>query len=248
MRPVDKGPIPLDENGNAIGVSDYKKWRSSLIDRIGAYCVYCDMPLSHSLNVEHVQPKNPPAGFTPGDPIAWDNMLLACGPCNNAKDNTPINFDDCYFPENNNTLLPFKVSFIDEYSNAAIIDVADDLLPLQTTKAQRTIDLLDLDNVDNRPDIVDLRWKKRFEVVIRSKETLDYYNKAIENGFYNGLANLVATTAFFSGFFSVWFNVFRDHPEVRKALIEKFKGTATDCFDENFDPISRNPDNVVDPI
>ena len=39
---------------------------------------------------------------------------------------------------------------------------------------------------------------------------------------------------------SIWFTVFKDHPEVRKELIDKFPGTAKDCFDPNngYEPIA----------
>ena len=67
------------------------------------------MPLNHSLQVEHVVPKNSPAGYIVGDALAWDNMLLACGPCNTAKSNKPVDFVTYYFPEEHNILLPFQI-------------------------------------------------------------------------------------------------------------------------------------------
>jgi hypothetical protein len=38
------------------------------------------------------------------------------------------------------------------------------------------------------------------------------------------------------------------HKEVKKALIYCFEGTALDCFDENYNPIPRNPTNIVNPL
>ncbi len=62
MRPIHKGPCPLLANGVRKTASNYKDWRLDLIDRIGYYCAYCNMPLSHQLNVEHVVPKVPVPG------------------------------------------------------------------------------------------------------------------------------------------------------------------------------------------
>ncbi len=42
-----------------------------------------------------------------------------------------------------------------------------------------------------------------------------------------------------AGFWSIWFTIFENIPDVRKSLIENFAGTAN-CFDENFNPIPRN--------
>jgi hypothetical protein len=202
MRPLDKGAIPLDDAGNVIAPTDYKKWRKALIDRIGYYCAYCNMPLSHSLQVEHVQPKNPPAGFTAGDPLAWNNMLLACGPCNNAKTNTPIDANTYYLPEEHNTFLPFKEQNV-AGKNHNIIVVADNLTPIQEIKSQRTIDLLDLDEIDERDDVVDLRSEKRHDAwlaVLAAKAIFDE-NKLVAT--YNAIrtathiANLSTCDRFF---------------------------------------------------
>lgn len=109
MRPLNKGNLPLDEVGNRMDPANYKKWRKALISRIGYYCAYCNQPLSHSLQVEHVIPKTPQHGYAPRDALAYGNMLLACGPCNNAKDNNPVDTATYYFPEKHNTHLPFEI-------------------------------------------------------------------------------------------------------------------------------------------
>ena len=53
-------------------------------------------------------------------------------------------------------------------------------------------------------------------------------------------ADSIAHLAAQRGFFSVWFTVFEAHQDVKAALIRHFKGTATNCFDADFNPINRN--------
>ncbi len=252
MRPLDKGNIPLDSNGNQITPTNYKSWRKALIDRVGYYCAYCNQPLSHSLQVEHVIPKNPPAGYVPGDPIAWNNMLLACGPCNNAKNNKPINSTTYYLPEEHNTHLPFEIVIRD--SEHAIVITKTGINPDQKQKADRTIALLELDNTDDRENIVDIRSLKRrdaLNAVIANKEQ---YEETKLSPTFNPLvaANRVVVQAKVTGFFSLWYEAFADEPEVMQCLIDNtiIKGTATNCFDptNGFQPINRNPTNIADPF
>ena len=51
------------------------------------------------------------------------------------------------------------------------------------------------------------------------------------------------------GSWSIWFTVFKGEDEVRKALIEQFPGTATDCFDaaNHYEPVPRNV-GQTDPV
>jgi len=251
MRPLDKGANPVDANGVPITVNDYTYWRGLLIDRIGYYCAYCNMPLSHSLQVEHVVPKNPPAGYTAGDPLAWDNMLLACGPCNLAKSNTPVDYTIYYFPEEHNTIIPFAIR-PNATNSAAYVVPARALTAYQLAKAQATIDLTKLNTVDKRAKIVDLRWKRRNDAI-----------KAV-NGIYAMYSDLKGTPTFDAvrygayiaefakntGFFSLWFESFLNEPAVIEQLILGLPGTAADCFDpaDHFLPINRNATDIIDPI
>ncbi len=189
MRPLDKGNIPTDVEGNILTPTDYKMWRKHLIDRIGYYCVYCNQPLSHSLQVEHVVPQNPPVGFTPGDPIAWSNMLLACGPCNNAKGNQPVDSTIYYLPDVHNTHLPFSII---GHTNPehAIVTARQGLSGQQQQKTQRTISLLGLDNIDDRPKIVDIRSIKRKAAILSVKSARLIYNMALQSPTY--IPNIVA--------------------------------------------------------
>jgi hypothetical protein len=253
MRPLDKGSCPIDNSGNRISVNDYTLWRKRLIDRIGYYCVYCNMPLSHSLQVEHVVPKNPPSGSAQGDLLGWDNMLLACGPCNNAKGNTPIDFNDYYFPENNNTLLPFQICIHPVHADAAIVQKAEGLELIQQRKAEKTIELLGLANIDMRNNIVDLRWKKRKDADLAVNTAFELY-KEIGEVTGNALIAIphLVQSAKHVGFFGLWFEKFKNEPEVMQAFLNPdiIPGTAQECFDatDGYKPQYRNRNRGIDPI
>jgi len=70
MRPVQRGPEPVDADGSERQFRDYKDARTDLIDRIGQYCSYCEMKLDAALDVEHVQPKT----HHPNLKLAWSNF------------------------------------------------------------------------------------------------------------------------------------------------------------------------------
>ncbi len=254
MRPLDKGPSPVNSDGNPISHRDYQQWRSALIDRIGYYCVYCNMPLSHSLQVEHVIPINPLAGFTPGDLIAWENMLLSCGPCNNAKNNTTVTVNQYYLPEEHNTHLPFQIIETHDAGNIhAIVSVRPDLTDAQQQKAKRTIELFKLDNIDERGKVVDIRSQKRRDAMAAINANLEQYiaGKTALNFDANVAAQRVAIQAKVIGFFSLWYDAFINEPEVMYQLVGSgiIKGTAQNCFDPaiGYQPINRNP-GYFDPI
>lgn len=250
MRPLDKGAVPVDALGNPIVVTEYTSWRSALIDRIGYYCAYCNMPLSHSLQVEHVVPKNP-LGINPGDPLAWDNMLLACGPCNNAKSDNPIDFTTYYFPEEHNTLFPFCIR-PNTNDDAAFVVPSDALNAAQQTKALDTIQLTGLATKDSRSNIVDIRWKKRRDAIKTVKAAFDVFQSLKSLPTFDAVqsAQYMLQFAIPTGFFSLWFEKFENEPEVIEAFINGLPGTAANCFDStnDFQPVYRNPLNVADPI
>ncbi|MBA2116092.1 HNH endonuclease [Bremerella alba] len=63
----------------------YKEAAEDLISELGEYCSYCESPITGLLEVEHILSKSE----FPTLSTAWSNFLLACGPCNNCKGNTP---------------------------------------------------------------------------------------------------------------------------------------------------------------
>ncbi len=238
MRPVAKGPVPKDVNGQDRTVSHYRDWRSDLIQRLGAYCCYCEEPLHFSPQVEHVSPQS----LSTTDPLQWDNLLLACGPCNNAK-----NDEDCvpgthFLPNAHNTLLAFQAADAaapPPYQVACVIEPAAALSTAQTQKARTTIAMCKLDSVLVNARATDMRWHYRWEARKSIQLARDRWNKALAY-FPPDAAAIedVVTRARCTGFFSLWYDAFADVPDVLRGLIDTtafpdtaFPGTAQDCFD-----------------
>lgn len=56
--------------------------RKNLFKRDGGKCVYCGS--NENLTIDHVLPKSR------GGRTTWDNVVTACNPCNNKKDNKSL--------------------------------------------------------------------------------------------------------------------------------------------------------------
>lgn len=80
MRPVERGPWPVDEEGNKKNLDRYPKAKADLLDRLGHYCSYCECR-AYPLHVEHVVPLFHRPDLR-GD---WGNFLLGCTNCNSTK-------------------------------------------------------------------------------------------------------------------------------------------------------------------
>ncbi|MFM9947524.1 MAG: hypothetical protein ACKV1O_06255 [Saprospiraceae bacterium] len=154
-----------------------------------------------------------------------------------------------YFPHKNNTLLAF------EYREGGFVKVHSALTnPAQKARADSMLSLVGIDKYPGNPKypasnqhpqgfpVNDKRWEHRRAAWEKAVLKLPAY----EAGEIS--AQDVANFAFERGFFSVWFSVFSAHEGVKAALISKFRGTATSCFDSDFNPIPRNPGNTADPI
>ncbi len=168
MRPINRGSVPL-VNGIPRVVMDYKDWRKALIDRIGPYCCYCNMPLNDALQVEHVIAQD----IDPALALSWDNMLLACGPCNRSKSAKPCPPTTHYLPQFHNTHLAFVASAISVHPrvpNASAIFLTYRGAPALAANANNTIQLckLDQDTTRNIQQATDLRWKFRFDAFVNA--------------------------------------------------------------------------------
>lgn len=238
MRPVVRGAVPLIA-GVAKTVSDYKDWRLDLLERIGNYCSYCNMVLNDSPQVEHVSPKAPNPGLT----LLWDNMLLACGPCNRTKSDDPYDITTHYIPDYHNTHLAFSYKVIDhprKKNQKACIIIPRNNPAVNAVKAQATIDLCGLDATTYNVRATDLRWKYRYEALVTAqlwRTDWDNWGSGIGAPF----VDLLLTAATGKGFFSIWFDVFRDVRDIKIALIQEFENTHAPSFDpgSDFDPIVR---------
>ncbi len=254
MRPLDKGKCPTDKQGKNKVVIDYKSWRLDLIKRIGYYCAYCNMPLSASIQVEHVVAKIPIPGNAAGGKLDWENMLLACGPCNTVKSNQPVSPHTHYLPEEHNTLLIFDIAAHFKHNDTAIVKPAPGLLKAQQTKAEATIKLLGLDKIDRRQKVVDIRWQRRRDAMISVRACRELFLQATHSSTYDptATARYIAEIAKTTGFFLLWFKAFADQPSVMEKLLDHciIPGTAQNCFDKTngFALLPRNPNNLVDPF
>ncbi len=84
MRPVKRQT--LNRHG-ILGLSDspYGMYRGLLLSDLGSYCSYCEIVLTHSVEVEHKVAKGAIATWD----NLWDNFLLACKNCNASKGDKP---------------------------------------------------------------------------------------------------------------------------------------------------------------
>ncbi len=245
MRPIFRGPVPTDAAGTPKKVSDYKDWRADLIDRIGNYCSYCNMVLNDSPQVEHVTPKIPQAGQIAGNLLDWDNMLLACGPCNRTKDNNPCPTSTHLLPDFHNTHLAFDHVLFDvprrPGQKACLLKPKTGLTATQSIKAQNTIKLCGLDAIKANPRATDYRWKYRYQALVAAQLCRKSWDN-IDKQFSNEFLTLLTIAATGKGFFSIWYEAFHDVPQVLQSLIAAFPNTEPTCFDavNGYSPIPRN--------
>ena len=90
MRPVNKGSSPYKT------ISKYADALPFLEKTLGLYCSYCEFPITHLPEVEHVSAKS-----KGGDLTNWDNLLLGCKYCNTRKGDkvTPDNQSEYLWPD-----------------------------------------------------------------------------------------------------------------------------------------------------
>jgi uncharacterized protein (TIGR02646 family) len=235
MRPVSKlkpkDKIAIDGKSETIQETykPYSDAKSTLTANIDEYCSYCERPASdEALHIEHIQAK----GIDKYKHLefSWSNFLLACQRCNQTdnKGNKDVIFSEIHLPHLQNTMLSIQ------YLAGGFAKVHPNLIanPKESEKAKTLIELVGLDKrpghneykpKDKRWQRRDVAWQKaiRYEKKFQNKET------DIET---------IIDLAKSKGFFSVWFTVFENHSEVRLALIDSFKGTAKECFDNEGNP------------
>ena len=146
--------------------------------------------------------------------------------------NTLLLQPEIHLPHLNNT---FK-SFV--YNAGGVVEVNPTLNSLAKKHAENLWLLIGLNKSAATSSKGDKRWQKRkndWDLAVRHR---------IKGSDVETIVDLVQAR----GGWSIWFTVFKGHDEVRKALIEKFPGTAAQCFDPNnhYEPIDRNP-GAADP-
>lgn len=226
MRPVERGKLPTDDQGNPKTFTKYAQARQDLIDRMGEFCSYCEMHLDASLAIEHVQPKS----LNPNLELNWGNFLLACTNCNSTKGNKAVVFTDYYWPDHDNTSRAYI------YEDGGTIVVNPELTVEQQERAKRMIDLVGLDkNPGNDPAASDRRWTNRLEAWGMANRA----HQHVQNFPVDAMRDQVVDTALAKGFWSIWMTVFHDDPIMRTRFISGFKGTSAASFDPNANPILR---------
>ena len=247
MRPVTKkcvGESREFEDGTVHMVQEdynpYGNARPVLLANLGHYCSYCEEVFHNGTNLqtEHVQPK----GFEkdcvkPYQDLStkWDNFLLGCATCNGKgnKGNKDVRLDEIHLPHRNNTYLSLL------YKEAGVV-IPNPALPEKSRlHAKALIELLGLDKKDSDTDGRCGMRRATWDMAVLC---LDEYER--------GEIKLPRLIDYIKnrGGWSIWFTVFKDYKEVREALVNEFPGTSRECFDENFNPVPRHPENTDDPI
>jgi len=220
MRPVNRSDIPLKKDGTRKEYTSYGQAKDDLRDRLGSFCSYCEMNIENQPDIEHVSPKS----TNPALETVWSNFLLACKPCNIIKSNYNETRDGYVFPDTHNT------SFLYEYSITGV-KVKDNLDENLKELATATFDLVKLNRKEDTSGRTDDRALARLNSWHKAQEAL---NDMIEAP---SPAMTRATARSCNGFFSMWLQIFKDYPEVKRAILENVAGSAFDCYDKNINPI-----------
>jgi len=227
MRPLERGPCPLDATGQPLCFVTYQEARPELMERLGEYCSYCERRLSASAAVEHIEPRHHASHRA----LDWDNFLLACANCNSTKGAQPTLSLDVYLPDKDNTARAFQ------YAEAGLVSPHPELGPEQQDKARRTLKLLGLDKTPaNAPRATDRRWLHRREAWEIAQRSLRRWQRKRDDP---DLRESIIDSARAQGLWSIWMAVFETEPELRQALIDAFPGTCRSCFDTSTRPVAR---------
>jgi uncharacterized protein (TIGR02646 family) len=228
MRPVDKGT----DRGN---FTPYQDAQQPLQDQLGEFCSYCERWISSGIHVEHKLPKND----YPNEEFKWTNFLLSCPNCNSGKGAGQLNLADYLWPDSDNTFLAF------EYDSEGRVLISSQLSEGTKHLAESTWKMVGLNKHPDSgsgfqaPSLKDKRWLHRqqaWAVASGKKKILDSLSSHPD---VQSFRDDAASTAVERGMFSVWMAAFDSDPEMKKLLIQKFQGTATDCFDCNGMPVAR---------
>lgn len=231
MRPVDKGESPYTS------IEDYSEALPYLEGAIGTYCSYCEFPIFHVPEIEHVCAKSKGGSLTD-----WDNLLLGCKYCNTrkAKKVTPDNVGDFLWPDKDNTALAYTYQGGTPKINQSALEQIDPT-GKRLSQAKNLFELVRLDHVPTLGE-KDRRHYARNRAYELAVEALNDWKKIKYNTQNNTpeqmepLKGQIIRNAQGQGFFSVWMTVFADEPDVLCALIEGFPGTNRSFYDEKYHP------------
>lgn len=232
MRPVNRGRVPLDENGDPKVYKEYGYARRDLIKRMGEFCSYCEVRLPASLAVEHVRPKS----LNPNLETDWDNFLLACTNCNSIKGKRDIDLEEFVWPDRHNTSLIFK------YEDNGFIKPVKNLSVEITERAKALLDLVGLnrttsaEGTNDYDKASDRRFENRLSAILHAYESVQLLEEAPDNA-KDSIIQLLTKVVQSGGFWSIYMMAFKNHPEVRRSLIQALPGTRQEFFNENGEPV-----------
>lgn len=217
MRPVDKGEEPKEK------YAKYQDAEKLLEKRIGAYCSFCELPIVHVPEVEHRESKA--AG---GELLAWKNLLLSCKYCNTRKGKkVAAGEKELYlWADEDDTFHAFT------YAKGIPKINRDYLKEEGNGMEQRAANLFRLVQLDHipKPKERDRRWNQRMEAYNIAVESLEGWEGIKAQEDKKSYLKQTLRLAKSVGFFSVWMEVFKEHKDVQKRLIEGFDGTKKDYF------------------
>ncbi|MCX6073765.1 MAG: HNH endonuclease [Campylobacterales bacterium] len=227
MRPVNKGAIPKNADGSDKNFTDYKQAKDDLRTRLGSFCSYCEMNIDNQPDIEHISPKSK----KPELEKEWNNFLVACKSCNIIKDNNNEDRDGFVFPDTHNTAFLYNYSILG-------VSVKDNLPNDVKILATATFNLVQLNRKLDTSSRTDDRALARLHAWDKAQDALKDFLELLPVTSTpekkHALVNLAANTC--NGFFSLWIQIFKDYPEVKKAILENVRGTAIECYDESFNP------------
>lgn len=144
MRPIERGPWPVEDDGGNKEFQPYSKAKADLLDRLGEYCSYCERP--GDVQIEHVVPRK----HAPDLKEDWNNFLLGCSNCNGIKSAKNRGRQGYMWPDQDDTRAAFK------YLPDSRVRVRKDLPDADRRKAENLIDLVGLDRVPKAQ-----RWQRQ---------------------------------------------------------------------------------------
>ena len=230
MRPVERGSVPIDSTtGVQISFREHGDAKPKLLQRVGKYCSYCEKPLTHLIDVEHILPKT----HFPQLKTNWHNFLISCRVCNDIKGHSAIKRKDFYWSDVDNTFRMF------EYNLGGELKVNSSLSITEQVIAKNTLDLLGLDRKPGHSKYkdrsADERWRERFTALRIAQEAFG----DLQDNDTSQMRNQIVRNAQGQGFWSVWMTVFQNDPDMLNRLIAAFPGTCKSCFDAQGNPIHR---------
>jgi hypothetical protein len=260
MRPVYRGYLPARETERGpqyiFVVKEYGFYRKALIQRIGAYCSFCEVPMGANLAIEHIVAKKYRADLQEN----WDNFVLACVNCNSTKGTKVADTDDLpdYYWPTDTTIQGLDFFGLFTYGKSGTHGDDNVYVSPANPRDQRAIDTIALTQLNRvrvaDPKVSDRRVFNRTATWNRASTmatTLAGYYAALGAAANADPAVImykrqIKMAAISSGFWSVWVTVFNQQTfvddDTRNALIcelfvQAFPGTnypispATGCGD-----------------